>query len=221
LSPLGTPEAVLWDMDGTLIDSEKLWDVSLADLAGHLGGVLTEAARASMVGANVATTIRILFETLDLEPDAEAMGKAGRWLTERTGELFRDELRWRPGAREALASVRAAGVPMALVTSTQRVLTEVALDTIGRESFAVTVCGDEVDGKNKPHPEPYLKAARLLGAVPQRCVAIEDSPTGMRSAVEAGCRVIVVPCEVPIGPGDGWVVRESLVGLDVRALDRP
>jgi HAD superfamily hydrolase (TIGR01509 family) len=218
VSASGVPAAVLWDMDGTLIDSEKLWDISLADLAEHLGGRLGEAARRRMVGSNLEATMLIMFEALDLEPEPEALRKAGDWLTERTGELFRDELRWRPGARETLASLRASGVPMALVTSTQRELTEVALGTIGREFFQVTVCGDEVDGRNKPHPEPYLKAARLLGVDPGRCVAIEDSPVGMRSAVAAGCRVLVVPSEVPIPPGPGYLVRDSLAGMDAAAV---
>lgn len=205
-------------MDGTLIDSEKLWDISLADLADHLGGTLTAPARRRMVGSNLEATMLIMFEELDLDPEPESLGKAANWLTERTGELFRDELRWRPGAREALASLRASGVPMALVTSTQRPLTEVALDTIGREHFQVTVCGDEVDGRNKPDPEPYLKAARLLGLDAGACVAVEDSPVGLRSAVAAGCRVVVVPSEVPIPPGEGYVVRESLAGVDAGTL---
>ena len=214
----GMPPAVLWDMDGTLIDSEKLWDISLADLADHLGGGLDADTRASMVGSNMEATVRIMFRALELDPEPQALAKAAYWLTDRTRELFRGELRWRPGARQALASLRAAGVPMALVTSTERALTEVALDTIGRDFFQTTVCGDEVDGHHKPHPRPYLSAARRLGVDPRQCVAVEDSPTGMRSALAAGCRVIVVPSEVPIERGDGWVVRASLVGVDAGTI---
>jgi HAD superfamily hydrolase (TIGR01509 family) len=107
---------------------------------------------------------------------------------------------------------------MALVTSTERALTEIALDTIGRSRFDVTVCGDEVDGLNKPQPEPYLKACRLLGVDPAACVAIEDSPTGTASAVAAGCGVLVVPCEVPVEPGERRVFRTSLEGLTVADL---
>jgi HAD superfamily hydrolase (TIGR01509 family) len=107
---------------------------------------------------------------------------------------------------------------MALVTSTERALTEVALDTLGRDFFDVTICGDEVDGQNKPLPEPYLKAARLLGVDPADCVAVEDSPTGSVSAAAAGCAVLVVPCDVDVPIGPGMVHRESLVGVDVPAL---
>jgi HAD superfamily hydrolase (TIGR01509 family) len=114
--------------------------------------------------------------------------------------------------------VRASGVPMALVTSTERSLTEVALDTIGRDLFDVTVCGDEVDGLNKPLPEPYLRAARLLGVEASSCVAVEDSPTGVAAAVAAGCRVLVVPCDVPVEPGERRIFRETLVGIDLDAL---
>jgi beta-phosphoglucomutase-like phosphatase (HAD superfamily) len=89
---------------------------------------------------------------------------------------------------------------------------------IGRDFFDVVVCGDEVDGKTKPLPEPYLRAARLLGVDPGACVAIEDSPTGTASAVAAGCSVLVVPCEVEVEPGERRVLRESLVGLDMALL---
>ena len=112
----------------------------------------------------------------------------------------------------------AAGIPSALVTSTIRVLTEIALETLGRDSFHVTVCGDEVGGKTKPDPEPYLRACRELGVPPARCVAIEDSPTGVTSALASGAVVIGVPCEVPLAAADGLVLRESMEGLGVAEL---
>jgi len=209
---------VLFDMDGTLIDSEKVWDVSLADLATHLGGALTPETRAEMIGSNMDRTMVLMFQDLGLPLEPVAMDEAGRFLTKRTEELFHDGLPWRPGAAELLAAVRAAGVPTALVTSTERALTEIALDTIGRDFFDVTICGDEVEGQNKPLPEPYLKAARLLGVDPADCVAVEDSPTGSASAAAAGCTVLVVPCDVDVPIEPGMVRRETLVGVDVPAL---
>jgi HAD superfamily hydrolase (TIGR01509 family) len=152
------------------------------------------------------------------DPSAEQLTEGAAWIERRMIEVFRQDLPWRPGAEDALATVRAAGLPMALVTSTERVLTEIALDTIGRSLFDVTVCGDEVDGLNKPLPEPYLKACRLLGVDPADCVAIEDSPTGVASAAAAGATVLVVPCEVPVAPGERRVFRTSLVGLTVADL---
>ncbi|MGH3620199.1 MAG: HAD family hydrolase [Sciscionella sp.] len=214
------PAAVLWDMDGTLVDSEKLWDIPLFEFAEQLGGRLSTLARASMVGSNMNRTVRLLFAEFGLKPDAEEMDRAAEWIRARTVELFASGLAWRPGAEEALRAVRAAGVPTALVTSTERALTEVVLRTIGREFFDVTVCGDEVDGRNKPDPEPYLRAARLLGVPPEECVAVEDSPTGATSAESAGCVVFVVPCDVAVPGGGRRVLRDSLVGVDAELLGR-
>lgn len=208
----GGPAAVLWDMDGTLLDSEKIWTVSLADTARWLGGELSQAARDAVVGSNMARTLTIMFDDLGLDQDDARKAATAQFLTTRTGELFADGLVWRPGAQEALGTVREAGWPMALVTNTERALTEVALDAIGRERFAVTVCGDEVP-HGKPAPDPYLRAAQLLGVAAQECLAVEDSPTGALAAARAGTSVLVVPCDVPVPSGPGRVHRESLVGL--------
>jgi HAD superfamily hydrolase (TIGR01509 family) len=206
------PIAVLWDMDGTLVDSEKVWSISLRDTAAWLGGELSRAAREDMVGSNMARTLGLLFDDLGLEREPSRMAQAGRWMNARTGELFAEGLEWRPGAREALRTVRAAGWPTALVTNTGRALTEMALDTIGREHFTVTVCGDEVP-RGKPDPDPYLRAAELLGVAAGECLAVEDSPTGSLAAQRAGAAVLVVPCEVPVPAGPGRVHRHSLAGL--------
>ncbi|MGH3433454.1 MAG: HAD family hydrolase [Thermocrispum sp.] len=214
MTEVGLPDAVLWDMDGTLVDSEKLWEIGLHELAEHLGGRLSPEARLAMVGTNVTVTMELLFADLGLELTPAAFAEADRWLEARMHELFTDEVPWQPGAREALRMVRDTGLPTALVTSTVRSLTEGALDYIGREWFDVTVAGDEVGGENKPHPEPYLIAAGLLAVDPGRCVAIEDSPVGTASAVAAGCSVIVVPGDVDVDPGPRLVKRESLTGLE-------
>ncbi|MGH3566784.1 MAG: HAD family hydrolase [Pseudonocardia sp.] len=211
-SSSGGPGAVLWDMDGTLVDSEKVWSVSLRDTARWLGGELSAGAREAVVGSNMAHTLVILFEDLGLPPDPERTAAVQRWLLARTGELFAAGLEWRPGALDALHTVRAMGLPTALVTNTGRILTEMALDAIGREHFAVIVCGDEVS-RGKPDPDPYLRAAELLDVPIAECVAIEDSPIGALAAERAGATVLVVPCEVPVPPGPRRVQRRSLVGL--------
>jgi HAD superfamily hydrolase (TIGR01509 family) len=216
-----TPAAVLWDLDGTLLDSEKLWDIPLYELTEKLGGQLSTETRQAMVGTNVMVTLRLLYAEVGIpEPTPEQVADGAAWIDRRMAEVFRQDLPWRPGASAALAAVRAAGLPMALVTSTERGLTEIALDTIGRRLFDVTVCGDEVGGLNKPLPEPYLKACRLLDVDPARCVAVEDSPTGVTAAVAAGCTVLVVPCEVPVDAGERRVFRTSLEGLTVADLTR-
>jgi beta-phosphoglucomutase-like phosphatase (HAD superfamily) len=114
------PAAVLWDMDGTLVDSEKVWTVSLVETARWLGGELSAQAREDMVGSNMARTLVIMFDDLGLDRDPARMAEAEQWMTVRTGELFSQGLEWRPGALAALRMVKAAGWPTALVTNTQR-----------------------------------------------------------------------------------------------------
>ncbi len=211
------PDAVLWDMDGTLVDSEKLWTISIAETARRLGGELSASARAAMVGSDMAATLDILFDDLGLARDRAHQDEAADWMSRRTGELFAAGLEWRPGAREALVASSAAGWPMALVTNTQRELTEPALDAIGRGFFRVSVCGDEV-ANGKPAPDPYLRAAELLGVDPARCLAVEDSPAGALAAERAGAAVLVVPCEVEVPAGPARVHRDSLVGLAAQDL---
>lgn len=214
----GGPAAVLWDMDGTLVDSEKLWDVALYEAAEWLGGTLTERQRLTLVGSNMTATSRCLLRVTGRPVTDEAIAETGEWIRDRMSALFAGALPWRPGAREALAAVRAGGLAAALVTSTDRALTELALGTIGREHFDVVVCGDEVDGLNKPHPEPYLRATRMLGADPARCVAVEDSQPGTTSAVAAGCTVLVVPHDVAVSEGERRFFRASLIGVTARTF---
>jgi HAD superfamily hydrolase (TIGR01509 family) len=203
------PAAVLFDMDGTLVDSEKVWDVALNELAvREAGRHLSTRARQEMIGSSMVTSMRIMRDDLglDREPDQD-------WLIERVFELFARGLVWRPGALELLRAVRAQGLRTALVTSTGRKLVEVALETLGRENFDVIVCGDEV-AVPKPDPTPYRLAAELLEVPVEQCVAIEDSPTGMASAVASGAAVLAVPSELELPPTDGVHLRDSLVGVD-------
>jgi HAD superfamily hydrolase (TIGR01509 family) len=212
------PAAVLFDMDGTLVDSEKLWSIALHDYATYRGGTLSIATREAMVGSNMRKSMRMLMSDLGVPDDTVEIDGAAGWVEQRMMDLFRDELPWRPGAQDALRTVRDSGVPTALVTSTVRSLTELALNTLGRDRFDVTVCGDEVGGRNKPDPEPYRRACRLLGVDPADCVVIEDSPTGVDSAVTAGCLVIGVPCEVPLPEGSRRVLRDSLEGMTMDVI---
>lgn len=206
--------AVLFDMDGTLLDSEKIWDVGLRELAASLGGELSQAARADMIGSNLRRSVEIVHADVGVAGDVVA---DGQFLLDRTAELFETDLVWRAGGPEIVRAVAAAGIPAALVTATHRRLVDIALRTLGRENFAATVCGDEVSAP-KPSPVPYLRAAELLGQRPGDCVAIEDSVIGVASAEGAGCAVLAVPSEVPIGASPTRTVRDSLVGLTVADL---
>jgi HAD superfamily hydrolase (TIGR01509 family) len=207
--------AVLFDMDGTLIDTEKVWEVAIRELAASYGGRLSAEARRAMLGASSEHTMQLLLADLDQPWRDPAEGAA--WIANRVKELFRAGVDWRPGARELLEAVRAAGLPTALVTNTGRSLVDVALGTLGAHNFDVIVCGDEVEHA-KPHPGHYLAAAHALGVDPTRCVAIEDSPTGVASATAAGCAVLAIPHETPLGEVSGLVLA-SLIEADVATLE--
>jgi len=207
----------LWDMDGTLVDSEKLWNVAMHSLYDRLGGTLTPQVRAATVGGSAENTMRIVYADLGRDPDPAAMAATADWLHDYTADLFDRGLPWCEGAPELLAQLAADGVPMALVTNTRRSLTERALNSIGRQYFSAVVCGDEV-ARGKPAPDLYRRAAALLHESPGWCLAIEDSVTGAASAESAGCPVLVVPndVEVPAGPGRAHIA--SLADVDADAL---
>ncbi|WCN84641.1 HAD family hydrolase [Micromonospora sp. LH3U1] len=206
---------MLFDMDGTLVDSEKLWDVALQELAREYGGELSADARRSIIGTNMAESMRMVHDDLG-QPERDPEISAA-WINARILELFHTGLSWRPGAFALLRAVRSAGIPTALVTSSGRALVEIALDTLGRDNFDAVVCGDEVVA-TKPHPEPYLTAARLLSVPIERCVAIEDSSTGVASAFASGAAVLAVPAEVALPSTVGVHQRESLTGVDLEFL---
>ncbi len=212
-------KAVLFDMDGTLVDSEKLWDIAMQELYRKFGAELTAQVRESTVGGSAESVMQIVYADLGLDQDPVDMAATADWLHEITGDLFEAGLPWCDGARELLDELAAAGLPMALVTNTRRGLTERALDSIGRHYFVASVCGDEVP-RGKPAPDPYRQAAALLGFDPAHCLAVEDSVTGAASAEGAGCPVLVVPndVDVPAGPRRRQVA--SLAGLDLDALRR-
>ena len=210
-------KAVLFDMDGTLVDSEKLWEVALQVLYSRLGGELTPAVREATVGGSAESLMQIIYTDLGLDPDADEMAAHSDWLIEYAADLFDGGLPWCDGARELLDTLADSAVPMALVTNTRRALTERALDSIGRHYFAASVCGDEVV-RAKPAPDPYQRAAALLGFDPAQCLAVEDSVTGAASAENAGCPVLVVPNDVEVPDSARRRHVTSLLGLDVARL---
>jgi HAD superfamily hydrolase (TIGR01509 family) len=143
-------------------------------------------------------------------------------LLDRVVAQLRIEVPWRPGARELLAAVNNAGIPTALVTMSWKRFADQVVECLPSGSFRVSVTGDEVT-RGKPHPDPYLLAAERLGVDARDCVAIEDSPTGVRSALAAGCRVLGVPhvIEIPsdLDQGSGQlVIAQSLVGKTLSDL---
>jgi HAD superfamily hydrolase (TIGR01509 family) len=210
----GDLTAVLFDMDGTLTDSEKLWTIALERVADGLGGTMSVLAREAMVGQDIHHSVGLLIEDLGVVADVD---ETVQLLVATTGEIFADGLPWQPGAERLLVEVRAAGIRTALVTATHRELVETALNTLGRDRFDVLVCGDD-DVAPKPSPEPYLRALDLLGVEVSAAVAIEDSPNGSRAAAAAGLPVLVVPSEVPVPRAPGLVFAESLEDIGVADL---
>jgi HAD superfamily hydrolase (TIGR01509 family) len=209
------PQAVLFDMDGTLVDSEIIWDTGVEELAGLLGGALDPEVRSRMVGTNEDASVVMLLESLGI-PLTETPHHQ-TWLRTRMKELFAAGVAWKPGARELLLECRAAGIPTALVTSTPRELADIIIGHVGPDNFDLTVCGDEVE-RPKPDPVPYLAAAAKLGVDIERCVVIEDSVSGTSSALAAGAVTLAVPGDVEL-PAEIDVPRvDSLDGVDLAFL---
>jgi len=205
---------VLFDLDGTLVDSERLWSIAMDRVAEQLGGALSPAGRSATVGQPVPTSVAILLDDLGA---AEDVGSTTALLVAITGEIFAEELLWQPGGEELIDATRAAGLRTALVTNSPRSLVDVALGLLGEHRFEVTICGDEVV-RGKPDPYPYLRAIELLGLSPQSCLAVEDSPSGVQAAVDAGIPVLVVPSVVEVPEGPGRIFASSLLGATVEEL---
>ncbi|MBD8869511.1 HAD family phosphatase [Nocardioides sp. MJB4] len=201
-------------MDGTLVDTEPYWIEVEYELAERHGGRWSDQHALALVGNDLLDSGRYIREHMDI--DVEPAQIVEELLD---GVVARVERRvpWCPGAVELLADLRSHRVPCALVTMSYRRFVAPILAALPPDTFAEVVTGDAVTF-GKPHPEPYLTAARLLGLDPGECVAIEDSNTGARSAESAGCRVIVVPNHVPVLPGERRTFRDSLVGLSASDL---
>ena len=208
------PAAVLWDMDGTLVDTEPYWIECEHELVAEHGGRWTSADAHSIVGFDLIDAGVVLRDRggVRLEP---AM-IAGRLLDGVIARVL-DHLPWRPGAAELLAECRRAGIPCALVTMSWRGLADAVLAAAPFGSFAASVTGDEVI-LGKPDPEPYATAATRLGVDPAHCVAIEDSPTGVASAIAAGCATLGVPHVVPLAPTAGLTIVRSLTDIALADL---
>jgi HAD superfamily hydrolase (TIGR01509 family) len=208
------PKAVLWDMDGTLVETEPYWVAGEYELVAEHGGTWSDEHALNLVGSDLLDSGRYIREHagIDLEP-SEIVEK----LLDKVVARIKEEVPWRPGALELLADLRAHGVRCALVTMSYRRFVAPVLAALPEGTFEVVVTGDAVT-QGKPHPEPYQKAAAILGVDPTQTVAIEDSNTGARSAESAGCRVLVVPNHVPVLPGEHRVVVDTLEGLTAATL---
>ncbi len=204
-------------MDGTLVDTEPYWMACEFELAKKYGGTWSQEDALAVVGGDLLDSATYMVEHMGIDRTPLEIVEE---LLDGVVERVESEVPWRPGARELLASLREHDVPCALVTMSWRRFVEPVLRALPEGSFDALVCGDEV-AHGKPHPEPYLRGAELLGLRAEDTVAIEDSPTGATSAEAAGCLVLVVPSHVPVPQGERRVQRDTLVGLaphDLAAL---
>ncbi|MFC7217898.1 HAD family hydrolase [Streptomyces polyrhachis] len=207
-------QAVLLDMDGTLVDTEDSWWRAEVEVFAELGHALGEEHRAVVVGGPMTRSATHLINATGADitlPELTVL------LNERFEALLDGGVALMPGAHRLLAELAAHGVPTALVSASHRRIIDRMLHSLGHRHFALTVAGDEIE-RTKPHPDPYLAAAAALGAAPARCAVVEDTPTGVAAAEAAGCRVVAVPSIVPIAPAPGRTVVSSLEEVDLAFL---
>ena len=211
------PAAVLWDMDGTLVDTEPYWIEAEFEIVEEHGGTWSQEHALNLVGNDLQESGRYIHEHggIDLDPSAIV-----EELLDRVVRRVEQEVPWQPGALELLRDLREQGVRCALVTMSYRRFVAPILAMLPDDTFEVIVTGDTVS-QGKPHPEPYEKAAAILGVDPRDTVAIEDSNTGARSAQAAGCTVLVVQNHVPVLPGERRVFVDSLAGMSTADLPVP
>ncbi|MGW1890908.1 HAD family hydrolase [Streptomyces sp. NPDC002004] len=209
-----TLQAVLLDMDGTLVDTEGFWWDAEVEVFATLGHQLDEAWRHVVVGGPMTRSAGFLLEATGADitlPELSVL------LNDGFEDRISRDLPLMPGAARLLAELAAHQVPTALVSASHRRIIDRVLTSLGPEHFTFTVAGDEVE-RTKPHPDPYLLAASSLGADPSRCAVVEDTATGVASAEAAGCTVVAVPSVAPIKPAQRRAVVRSLEEVDLPFL---
>lgn len=216
-APTDGLQAVLWDFDGTLADSEHLWIAAEYELIGELGGTWSDEHAHQLVGNSLIDSGRYIVKVLGREDDIDPAWLMDQ-LTERvTAKLESGAIPWRPGALELLADVVAAGIPCALVSASYRTMLDAVVTRLPAGSFATVVAGDEVV-HGKPSPEPYLLAADQLGVDCRRCVVLEDSNPGCTSGNAAGALVLAIRNMVEIPEAPRRIQLQTLAGLDAARL---
>ncbi|MFE1644992.1 HAD family hydrolase [Microbacterium sp. P01] len=202
------PAAVLWDMDGTLVDTEPYWMAAEKPLVESFGGTWSHEQALTLVGRGLEDSARIL-QDAGVRMNEQAI--IDRLTDDVMGRFGIDGVPFRPGARELLVHLRERGIKTALVTMSLRRMAQTVVDLIDFPAFDLVVAGDDVT-RPKPHPDPYLQACASLGVDPVDTVAIEDSPNGLRSAIAAGGSVIGVPLMVSLAGVGAHVLWPTLEG---------
>jgi len=197
-------------MDGTLVDTEPYWLATQRELVNSYGGRWTHEDGLSLVGSGLWHAAGVLQgRGVDLTAD-----QIVETLTAKVMESIQASVPWRPGALELLMSIKASGIPTALVTMSLKTMAIHVASLAPAGAFDWIVGGDEV-AQSKPHPAPYLRGAELLGVDANECVAIEDSTPGLASAVAAGAVVIGVPLHSHLNELHGYTIWPTLAGRTV------
>jgi len=213
--PLPRPlEAVLFDMDGLLVDTEPQWFAAESATVEQLGGTWGKQQQVDLLGSNLPVAARYMIEHTESSLDTPTVMAM---LLENMTRQLSGRVTFQPGVLDLLGALVAADVELALVTSSVRVHVDVILAHLPNQPFRHQVTADDVNNL-KPHPEPYLSALELLGVSAARSVVLEDSPAGVAAAEAAGCHVVAVPSVVPIDSAPNRSVVASLTEVDVAML---
>lgn len=216
MSTSSFPAAVLWDMDGTLIDSEPYWLASEVSLAKSYGSEWSEQDGHDLIGKSLYESSALLRKKFGIA-DLSVQGVIDRMTSAVIADL-KQRLPFRPGALELLLELKRQQIPTALVTMSMRKMALSVTQQIDFSAFDVVVAGDDVV-HGKPHPEPYLKAAQLLGVDIKNCIALEDSHTGLASAEAAGAHAIGIPNLISLPKRPGNKIIPSLTVVDAKNLE--
>lgn len=208
------PAAALWDMDGTIIDSEPLWIRAELAMLTRYGLDFPDGLEAELVGSGL-TAAAERFRELGVPLSVDEI--IAEWSEALVVGLATERPRWMPGALELLAEYRELGVPNVLVTMSVRRIADAVVALLPEGTFAGIIAGDEVEHE-KPHPDPYLRGAAAAGVAASDCVAFEDSRPGAAAAMAAGAFVIATPGIIPLAPDAAHVVRASLEGVDAERV---
>jgi len=208
------PAAVLWDMDGTLVDSEHYWLSSEKSLAAEHQEDWSAQDGLDLVGMSLYESSKIIKQKIGSDLDPEQIIQR---LTDSVVAKLAVSIPWRPGAQELLRELKKHKIKTALVTMSMSRMANQVVEQIPFKAFDVVVAGDDVVN-GKPDPEAYLRAAELLGVNPADCIAFEDSLTGLRSAEAAGTIAIGIPNIIPIPAQAGRIIWPTLEGVRVADL---
>ncbi|WP_022867755.1 HAD family hydrolase [Schaalia vaccimaxillae] len=211
------PAAVLVDQDGTVVDTEPVWERCEGELLSSMGGVLTRQMRTQMVGGPLRTTVEVM---LSAAPHPRPVDEVEAELVDAVANYIHEHgAPWMKETPAFISRVRSMGVPIGLVTSAWGRIARAVAAQAPSGGFDLVIAGDEV-AQPKPAPDAYLEAARQLSVDIRNCVVVEDSPTGIRAGVASGAHVVVIPGEIAIPASPDYSRLSSLEELTEEALIR-